>query len=105
VGMVSYDILIEVSARRSLNALPREDREPLRTVLKDVARTEQPSHHPKAKPLQGFSQIFRVRVGDARAVLKLDKPSLLILRVGKRRTIYNDIDELDVTVTANRAEV
>jgi len=103
--MVSYDILIEVSARRSLNALPRKERESLRTVLKDVAQTKQPSHHPKAKPLQGFSEIFRVRVGDARAVCKLDKPNLLVLRVGKRRTVYNDIDELDSDVTADAAEV
>jgi len=98
--MVSYDILIEVSARRSLNALPREDRESLRTVLKDVARTEQPSHHPKAKPLQGFSQIFRVRVGDARAVCSLQKPHLYILKVGQRSTVYNDIDDVEMPDSA-----
>jgi len=103
--MVSYQPLIEVSARRSLHALPRRERAELRRVLKDVAATKQPSHHAKAKQLQGFEHIFRIRVGATRAVCKLDKPHLLILKIGKRRTVYNDIDELDVSATADVAEV
>lgn len=103
--MPQYDPLIEVSARRDLNGLPPEERETLRRVLKDVAATEQPTHHPKVKPLSGFREVFRVRVSDARAVCKLDKPYLLILRVDKRSCVYDDIDELDVTATADGIEV
>jgi len=103
--MVSYEPLIEVSARRDLYALPREERDKLRRVLKDVAEREQPTHHEKTKNLQGFEQVFRVRCGNTRAVCKLEKPNLLILRVNTRDKVYDGIDDLDVADTPDPAEV
>jgi len=97
--MPQYDPLIRVSARRDLYGLPREERNALRRVLKSVARKEQPSHHPKAKPLEGFGDLFRVRTGDVRAVCKLACPHLLILKCGKRNGVYDDMDDLEVPET------
>jgi len=96
--------MIQASARSNLYDLPWESRNELRRVLKDVASREQPSHHEKAKQLQGFEGIFRVRVGDARAVCKLDKPCLLILKVDTRDSVYDDIDELNTAVTVDAVE-
>jgi len=94
MGMVSYQPLIELTARRELHTLPVEERRELRAVLKDVAATEQPSHHAKAKQLQGQPGMFRVRTGNCRAVCTLRKPALLILKCGKRKEVYDDLDEI-----------
>jgi len=99
--MATYQPMIQVSARSNLHNLPWETRNALRRVLKDVASNEQPTHHEKAKQLQGFEDIFRVRVGEARAICKLDKPCLLILKVNTRDSVYDDIDELDTAVSAD----
>jgi len=98
--MPRYDPLIKVSAQRELYSLPREERNALRRVLKNVARKEQPSHHAKAKSMAGFGDLFRVRVGDVRAVCVLRSPHLLILRCGKRNGMYDDIDEIEVPDSA-----
>jgi len=103
--MVSYRPLIEVSAQGDLYDLPREDRSDLRRTLKDVAATKQPTHHPKAKQLEGQPGLFRVRVGNVRAICELEKPNLLIRRVGERKTVYEDIDELTQAATVETAQV
>jgi len=99
-GMVTYKPLIDRSARRNLHSLPREERNDLRETLKDVARREEPTHHPKVKQLEGQPGLFRVRVGGVRAVCSLQKPYLYILKVGERSTVYNDIDDIEIPDSA-----
>lgn len=92
--MVSYNPMLHVSAKRELYDLPATERAELRAVLKEVAAEEQPSHHPKSKPMVGQPGIFRVRVGNCRAICTLQKPDLLILAVGKRNGVYESVDEV-----------
>jgi len=99
--MPQYDPLIEVSAERDLYALPSEERDALRSVLKDVAERKEPSSHPKTKSLEGQPGLFRVRVGDVRAICALQKPRLYILKVGKRNGVYESVDDLEVPDAAH----
>lgn len=98
--MVSYQPLLHTTAERELQQLPRADRERLTDVLKDVAATREPSRHEKARDLEGQPGMFRVRVGDVRAICTLEKPSLLILRVSHRSDVYEKVDELDERLEA-----
>jgi len=90
-----YQPLIKSTARSDLFDIPRGKRDELRRVLKDVAATEQPTHHPKIKQLEGQPGLFRVRTGGYRAICALEKPYLLILCVGPRDSVYNNVDELE----------
>lgn len=93
--MVSYEPVCHATADKELNNLADDDAAALRSVLKDVATCEQPSHHEKAKPLEGQDGLFRVRVGDTRAICELDKPNLIVWKVGPRTTVYDAIDDID----------
>ena len=92
--MVRYDITIHTTAKRELQDLEPQDRERLTDVIADVAAHKEPTAHEKVRPLEGQSGLFRVRVGDVRAVLELAKPELRTLTVGKRDSVYRAIDTI-----------
>jgi len=93
--MVSYNPVLHTTAERELHELDDADRERLTETLKDVAETRSPTTHEKTKQLEGQSGLFRVRVGNIRAICKLRKPELRILRIGHRQNVYDVIDELE----------
>jgi len=92
--MVSYEIALHKTAERELNGLEDSKADRLRDALRDVSQHEQPTQHDKVKQLEGQRGRFRVRVGDVRAICELDKPNLLILKVGNRKNVYDGIDDL-----------
>lgn len=98
--MVSYEPLLHRTAERELDELPRGDRERLTSVLRDVAQTRSPTQHQKVRDLEGQDGLFRVRVGDLRAICALEKPSLLILKVGYRKEVYECVDCVDERLEA-----
>ena len=93
--MVSYQPVLHPTAERELNSLDEHDKDRLVDVLHEVAHTRQPTQHEKCKILEGHQGLFRVRVGDVRAILTLEKPNLKVLRVGKRSNVYDIIDDID----------
>ena len=93
--MVSYKPVLHPTAERELNSLDNAERERLTDVLHEVAKTREPTKPEKCKILEGQRGLFRVRVGDVRAILALEKPQLQVLRCGKRSTVYDMIDDID----------
>lgn len=93
--MVGYEPTIHRSAKRELEQLPSDDKDRLTGVIADVAQERQPSGHEKAEALEGQPGLFRVRVGDYRAVLELSKPELQVIAVGHRSSVYDCVDSLD----------
>lgn len=98
--MVSYQPVIHTTAKRELDELDKSDRDRLTDVIADVASVRQPTTHEKVTMLEGQPGVMRVRVGEVRAVLELDKPNLRVLTVGYRSHVYDGIDE---TVSERRA--
>ena len=92
--VTSYEIALHKTAERELNDLEDTKADRLRDALRDVSRQEQPTQHDKVKQLEGQRGRFRVRVGDVRAICQLDKPNLLILKVGNRKNVYDGIDNI-----------
>jgi mRNA-degrading endonuclease RelE of RelBE toxin-antitoxin system len=89
--MTSYNLALSPSASRALGALPSEDKERLTDALHEVAEREQPTAHSDVEHLRGDRQgRVRLRVGDWRAILELDKPRLLVHTIGHRGGVYND---------------
>jgi mRNA-degrading endonuclease RelE of RelBE toxin-antitoxin system len=93
--MPRYEPVLHPNAKRELDTLPDGLRERLTGTLKEVAETRQPTSHTSAKMLEGQPGLFRVRVGDARAICELSKPELQILACQRRADVYDGIDEID----------
>jgi mRNA-degrading endonuclease RelE of RelBE toxin-antitoxin system len=89
VTVTSYNLQLHTSARDELQQLPDEYRERMTDALTEIAATRQPTTHPATKQMNG-GDLFRVRAGDYRAIAHLDKPDLLILRVGHRSHIFSN---------------
>ena len=98
--MPQYQIKLHPTAKRELESLSDSTQATLTDRLSEVSKQEQPTSHPKAKHLRGQDDLFRVRGAGARAVCRLDKPDLRILKVGKRNGVYRDVDDLDDRLTA-----
>ena len=92
--MVSYQPMLHTTAERELHNLSDDQREELTTLLKDVCTYQQPTTHAKVRQLEGQDKLFRVRTGDVRAICRLEKPNLMIIKCGERSTVYNDVDTI-----------
>ena len=93
--MVRYTTTIHTTAKRELDDLDDDERERLTDAIVDVAEHRQPTQHSSVTILEGQDGLYRLRVGDLRAVLQLDQPELKVLRVGHRANVYDVIDEID----------
>lgn len=89
-GTPSHNVQVHNGADRELNNLRGQcDIEDLEKRLEAVARERQPKNHPTVEPVEGDDRLIRVRGDGVRAVCSLAKPYLLVLLVGKRRTVYD----------------
>ena len=93
--MVRYTTTIHTTAKRELDKLDTDERERLTDAIVDVAGHRKPTDHNSVVILEGQDGLYRLRVGDLRAVLQLDQPELKVLRVGHRANVYDVIDEID----------
>ena len=93
--MVRYTTTIHTTAKRELDDLDDDERDRLTDAIVDVAEHRQPTQHSSVTILEGQDGLYRLRVGDLRAVLQLDQPELKVLRVGHRANVYDVIDEID----------
>jgi mRNA-degrading endonuclease RelE of RelBE toxin-antitoxin system len=98
--MVSYEPLLHRHAEREFESLKEDEQDRLADVIHSVAEERQPTSHSKTKELEGQRGLFRIRVGDLRAICSLEKPQLLVLAVGKRKEVYEDIDSIDERLAA-----
>jgi len=91
--VTNYKLTLHPTANRELQALQDHQRDRLTETLQAVAEHRSPTQHEKSKQLEGQRGVFRVRVGDVRAVLSLQKPELRVLKVGTRGSVYDGIDD------------
>ena len=92
--MVRYETSIHTTAKRELNDLDADERDRLTDAIVEVAEYRKPTDHSSVRILEGQDGLYRLRVGDLRAVLQLDKPTLRVLTCGRRASVYDDIDEV-----------
>jgi mRNA-degrading endonuclease RelE of RelBE toxin-antitoxin system len=98
--MVSYNPVLTAAAERELDDLDPQARESVTGVIQEVCETEQVTKHPKCKPIEGHKGWLRIRYGAFRVICELVKPELRIYRVGTRKKVYEDIDDLQKRVEA-----
>ena len=91
--MPTYQIQLRTNAKHSLESLADDTQEAVTNLIKSLSQTQEVTQHQGVKPLKG-SEYFRARVGDMRVIAELDKPNLLIHKIGHRRKVYRDLDDL-----------
>ena len=92
--MVRYETSIHTTAKRELDDLNADARDRLTDAIVEVAEHRKPTEHSSVRILEGQDGLYRLRVGDLRAVLQLDRPYLRVLTCGRRASVYDDIDEV-----------
>ena len=89
ISYESYKIIIEKKAQRFLKDLPKKEYE--KVVLKIKSLTSSNPQSLDIKKLQGYKNLYRLRIDDYRAVFAVvpDKKLILIAVIGHRKEIYD----------------
>lgn len=94
-----YALLAHPRAQRELDALPPAIAAGMRRVLAELAKAPR-SKRFDLKPLKavdGEPPAMRLRVGDYRAILRIDhkRHEIRIARIGHRSDVYRGVEHLD----------
>ena len=81
-----YEIIIERTARKALNAIQRADQIAIATAIADLADDPRPTGCIKMKGREAW----RIRVGDYRVIYEIEDEILIIsvVTIGHRREVY-----------------
>jgi mRNA interferase RelE/StbE len=85
--MASYRIEVSATAEKQLKKLGREDRIRVLRAVVALGRDPQP---PGSRKLQGYDDVFRIRVGRYRVLYSIDGRRVIItvLKVAHRKDVY-----------------
>lgn len=85
--MRRLEIRVSATAERQLRAVPRADQPRLIEAIKALASDPRPRG---CRKLQGYDDIFRIRVGIYRVLYTVQARQLvvIVLKIGHRRDVY-----------------
>ncbi|MGB5282953.1 MAG: type II toxin-antitoxin system RelE/ParE family toxin [Polyangiales bacterium] len=85
--MASYSVELTRTAEKQLRRIAKRDRNRLVEAISGLAGRPRPHG---ARKLQGYDDIYRIRVGQYRVVYEIleDRVILIVLKVGHRKDIY-----------------
>lgn len=81
---MAYGLVLTRAARRDLDQLPKEVLERADSTILALADNPRPFGSEK---LQGFENLYRIRVGKYRILYEIDKPAS-IARIAHRKSVY-----------------
>lgn len=82
-----YTLIIDQAAQKTLRRLPRDLQERLGRAILVLETNPKPNN---SRQLEGFQNVYRLRVGDWRIVYTIEDERLVItvIRVGSRGNVY-----------------
>ena len=85
--MASYRIEVSATAERQIKKLGREDQIRVVRAVQALANEPRPSG---CRKLQGYDDVYRIRIGRYRALYSIDGRRIIItvLKVAHRRDVY-----------------
>ena len=86
--MPKYNVEISKTAFKALSKLPNKIAEKIEIALLKLEENSRPAG---SKQLSGFKDLYRLRIGDYRAIYSIEEEivTIIILDVGHRKEIYN----------------
>ena len=87
--MRNYRIEVSATAENQIRKLNRPDQVRVLRAIQALSKEPRPAG---TRKLQGYSDVFRVRVGTHRIIYSIERARLLIiiLKLGHRRGIYRN---------------
>jgi len=87
---MSFNIQITKSAKKQLQHFPKADQQRIKPQIDGLGQTPKPVG---CKKLKGVDELYRIRSGDYRIIYQLKEEQLiiLILRIGHRKDIYQNL--------------
>ena len=87
---LGWSLAVHKSARKALRKLPRSLAARLLGAAEGLSGDPFPSG---AAPLKGFSDVYRVRLGDYRIVYSVDREArrILVAHIGHRKHVYRNL--------------
>ena len=87
---MSYRVEIRPAARRQIKKLPREVQAKVLSRLTCLAEDPRPAG---AEALQGYQELYRLRVGQYRVLYEIHDGVLVVVvvRVGHRKEVYQNL--------------
>ena len=85
--MASYSVELTRTAEKQLRRIAKRDRNRLVEAIHGLADKPRPRG---ARKLQGYDDVYRIRVGQYRVVYELleDRVIVIVLKVGHRKDIH-----------------
>ena len=85
--MASYRVELSATAEKQIGKLRQDDQIRILRAIRDLALEPRP---PGVRKLQGYEDVFRIRVGNLRILYSVESQRLLIivLKVGRRKDVY-----------------
>ena len=85
--MASYRIEVSATAEKQLGKLRQADRIRILRAVKGLAREPRPQG---CRKLQGYDDVFRIRVGKFRVLYSIDGRRIIVtvLKVAHRKDVY-----------------
>ena len=85
--MASYNVELTRTAEKHLRRIAKRDRKRMVEPIQGLAERPRPRG---ARKLQGYDDIYRIRVGQYRIVYEVfeDRVVLIVFKVGHRKDIY-----------------
>lgn len=80
-----YQIIVRKKAKKFIDKLPRNEKIRVAKAIQMLPKGED------IKKLKGYSDLWRLRVGDYRIIYKVDNGELIVIviDVGNRGEVYN----------------
>jgi mRNA interferase RelE/StbE len=84
---MAYDIVVKPLAKKVLDTLPKADRA---RMIQALERLADDPRHPGVIKLETDMPLYRVRIGDCRAVFSIEDERLCVavVKIGHRREVY-----------------
>ena len=87
-----YQLVIHRAAQKELAGVTGDTSSELLTKLKSLKVLPNPLDQDYCEQLTNHENIFRVKVGNYRALCTLDKPTVYVLLIAPRARVYDRID-------------
>jgi len=85
------EVIVSERAKKQLKKITRLKQIIMVSRLQSLARTEGSSGEEK---LSGYSDMYRIRVGDYRIVFKKTRDEIHVVLIGHRREVYKLLERL-----------
>lgn len=88
--MASYSVLFDRDVEKDLSGIPRGE---VRRIMARLLALSDNPHPPHSAKIEGAASLYRLRIGNYRAIYQIDRAgmSITVYRVRHRKDVYRSL--------------